>query len=169
MALEPENREDLLKEATAFSKRIMFHLDAQAEDAVRTAGSSQVDEVFLGFKEDGSYGVFLGQTHVLQFTPAGLLRRLFVDGRKFAANKRGLVELMKTDAGGRMSFQRQQVEEEAELQLLAQCQELVRKLLPHLGSTKVQAEPDEEIKELQCLAIDKLETIGQTIEIANSL
>jgi hypothetical protein len=81
MALHESDREDLLREATALVERAEFRL------------SHLPEPVTIGFRRDGALSLFLGPDPVYQFTAAGQLRRAFVAGLLYKAEKGKLIEL----------------------------------------------------------------------------
>ncbi|MCU0876395.1 MAG: hypothetical protein MUF06_01200 [Pirellulaceae bacterium] len=89
MALHESDREDLLREATALVPRAEYRL------------SHEPEPVTIGFRRDGALSLFLGPDSVYQFTAAGELRRAFVAGLLYKAEKGKLIELRRerSDAG----------------------------------------------------------------------
>jgi hypothetical protein len=81
MAREESDREDLLREATALVRRIEFRVSHEAEPIV------------FGFRRDGAASVFLGADPVYQFNAVGELRRAYVGGKLFKADRGALAEL----------------------------------------------------------------------------
>jgi hypothetical protein len=81
MARHEQDREDLLREATALVERMELRIGGEDEPVV------------IGFRRDGSPSVFLGGDPVYQFNSGGRLRRAFVDGLLYKAEKGRLVSL----------------------------------------------------------------------------
>jgi|GEM_PF-725430 len=81
MALNEQDREDLMREATAFFPR----------------GELQVEHemfpVFWGQKKNGHYAFYFGSDPVYQFDQSGCLRRAFVDGQIFRTQGNTLARL----------------------------------------------------------------------------
>lgn len=73
MARSEENREDLLRDATAYVER--------AELAV----AGWEEPVFIGFRKDGAASFFFGQNRVYHFNATGELRRAYLDGLLYKA------------------------------------------------------------------------------------
>lgn len=88
MARYEQDREDLLREATAFAERI----------ELRTAGAGT--ETFLGFRTEGSASIYFGPDFVLHFNAAGEIRRAFVESRLLKAVSGALVGMTRRRAGG---------------------------------------------------------------------
>ncbi len=68
-----EDREDLLREATALVARIEIRIYSFHEP------------ILAGFRQNGAATFFFGQQMVFQFNSAKQLRRGFADGRLFKA------------------------------------------------------------------------------------
>ncbi len=109
MALHPQKREDLLREAVAYARRLVIRLPSPEGPY----------EVFAGCRSGGAWSFYFGESPVMQFNSAGELRRLFIDDRKFVAQAGALVEFQRTaSAGGRVLHQACRVPKEVEQQLL---------------------------------------------------
>ena len=81
MARHEQNREDLLKEATALVERASLRLADRGE------------EIIVGFRRDGCASFYFGATRAYQFTTDGELRRAFVGELLFKAQAGQLVAL----------------------------------------------------------------------------
>ncbi|MBC8353970.1 MAG: hypothetical protein H8E66_18390 [Planctomycetes bacterium] len=81
MARNEQDREDLMREATALVRRIKLQLPGHAEPCV------------VGFRRGGEASIFLGADPVFQFNAAGELRRGFWNGRLMKAERGRLVQL----------------------------------------------------------------------------
>ncbi len=81
MARQEQDREDLLREATALVERAEF--EVPGEPASVTAG----------FRRDGAAGIYFGPDPVFQFNRSGELRRAFCDGKLLKADAGALAEL----------------------------------------------------------------------------
>ncbi|HUG67676.1 MAG TPA: hypothetical protein VMM76_07985 [Pirellulaceae bacterium] len=81
MARKEEDREDLMREATALVRRV----------ELRLPGDSQT--CLVGFRRGGEASVFVGTDPVFQFNAAGELRRGFWNGRLVKAEGSRLVYL----------------------------------------------------------------------------
>jgi hypothetical protein len=75
MARHEENREDILREATALVERIEFELPDAAEPLI------------VGFRRDGSASFFFGSDFVVQFNSRNELRRAFWNTRLIKADR----------------------------------------------------------------------------------
>src|SRR6186997_1242741 len=81
MARRESEREDLLREATALVERAELTLEGSEEPIV------------VGFRRDGSASFFFGVDPVYQFNAACELRRAFVGGLLYKAERGRLVSL----------------------------------------------------------------------------
>jgi len=81
MARHEQDREDLMREATALVRRVELQLPGQADSWV------------VGFRRGGDASVFVGADPVFQFNAAGELRRGFWNGRLVKAEAKRLVYL----------------------------------------------------------------------------
>lgn len=81
MAKDAHDREDLLREATAYVKRMEF----------RVPDVEQV--LFCGFRDNGAWSLYWGQDQVVQFNQSGAMRRAFWQGRVLASFRHRLHRL----------------------------------------------------------------------------
>lgn len=92
MVREEADREDLMAEATALVERAELSLPGSPENVV------------VGFRRDGSWSVFFGADPVYQFNSAGELRRAYVGGLLFKADRGRLVSLRRQRADGEVQL-----------------------------------------------------------------
>ncbi|MEX0820049.1 MAG: hypothetical protein WD070_10675 [Pirellulaceae bacterium] len=92
MARLEQDREDLIREATALVRRVELQCAGQAEPWV------------VGFRRGGEASIFAGAQLVFQFNAAGELRRGFWNSR-----------LVKAEAGRLIQLQRRRTEDEVQL------------------------------------------------------
>ena len=81
MAGQESDREDLLREATALVERAELTIESDPEPIV------------AGFRRDGSASFYFGADPVYQFNSAGELRRAFIAGLLYKAERGKLVAL----------------------------------------------------------------------------
>jgi hypothetical protein len=81
MAREEYDREDLLAEVGALVERASLEIFGDAEP------------VIVGFRRDGAASFYFGGQRVYHFTSDGELRRAFVDGLLYKAQRRRLASL----------------------------------------------------------------------------
>ncbi len=83
MARQESDREDLLREATALVERAELQVTGFAEPVV------------VGFRRDGAASIFFGSDPVYQFNTANELRRAYVGGLLYKADRGSLIELQR--------------------------------------------------------------------------
>lgn len=71
VARNEADREDLMREAVALTRRVEIHLPGETEPVV------------AGFRDNGCWSVYFGGDPVLHFDAEGRLRRAFVGGQLF--------------------------------------------------------------------------------------
>ena len=86
MARHESDREDLMQEATGLARRVEWQVPFVS------------DPVVAGFKKNGACSVYFGAEPVLQFDPAGCLRRAFFEGFLFRTQGNTLARLQRSRA-----------------------------------------------------------------------
>ncbi len=81
MSREPQDREDLLRDATAYHARVQLMVRCCQQDTI----------VFAGFRANQAASFYFDQDPVYHFNHAGQLRRAFVEDRLFKAEAGRLV------------------------------------------------------------------------------
>ncbi len=81
MARHEEDREDLIREATALCPRVEWQVPNEA------------GVVFAGLKRSGALSLYFDQDPVYQFDPAGYLRRAYVGGFLYRSDGHSLARL----------------------------------------------------------------------------
>jgi hypothetical protein len=81
MALNEQDREDLMREATAFYPRAELQVDYE------------LLPVFWGQKQNGSFSFYFGADPVYQFDQGGFLRRAYVNGSLYRTQGNTLARL----------------------------------------------------------------------------
>jgi len=81
MARHSHDRENLLRDATAFTRRVQFAVDL----------GDGPTEVFAGFRANNAASIYFDQDPVYHFNANGEMRRAFVDGLLIKAEDRHLV------------------------------------------------------------------------------
>lgn len=107
MARESQDREDLLAEATALVERVELVIAGEAQP------------VIAGFRRDGCLSLFFGPDPVYQFNTQHALRRAFVGGRLFKAEKGRLVALDRRREAGALHLVRHELDETQTEQFLS--------------------------------------------------
>ncbi|MEX2112673.1 MAG: hypothetical protein WD845_05770 [Pirellulales bacterium] len=107
MARREQDREDMLAEATALVQRASLRLPEFA------------DPVIVGFRRDRSASFYFGADPVYQFTSGGLLRRAFVDGLIYKAERGRLVSLERQRDSNAVQLVRHELREEEQQSFMA--------------------------------------------------
>ena len=81
MARDAQDREDLMREATALVRRVELQLPGHSQSCI------------VGFRRGGEASIFVGADLVFQFNVAGELRRGFWNGRIVKAERGRLIQL----------------------------------------------------------------------------
>lgn len=99
MARHEAEREDLLAEGVNMPQR----------GRVTSVDSGQ--EWIVGWRNESSLSLYVGQDPVFQFNAKGELRRAFINGQKLAAHDRHLCQLVRVPAeDGRLTLSRQRLD-----------------------------------------------------------
>ncbi len=99
MARHEAEREDLLRDATAYVERAMLSVPDFAE------------EIFVGFRRTGDMSLYVDQDPVYHFNASGQLRRAFWDGTLLKAEHGRLVRLTRERTAGEVHLCRQELSE----------------------------------------------------------
>lgn len=122
MAQHEQDREDLLREATALVQRVELRVEGFAEP------------VIVGFRRGGEASAYFGADPVYQFNSRNELRRAFVGGRKIKAEAGGLVELERRRVAGRVEMLRHELDDARTHTLLAESREQLQRLAAQLDA-----------------------------------
>jgi hypothetical protein len=123
MAREEQDREDLMREATALVERIELRLPQETEPVV------------VGFRRAGGASFFFGDDPVYQFNAAGELRRAYVGGKLLKAERRRLVELTRVRTPAETQLVRHEFDDAETAPLLEAMQQRLARLRDALDST----------------------------------
>jgi len=113
VAKQEQDREDLLREATALVER------------AEIAADSLPEPVTFGFRKDGCASFYFGADPAYHFNTAGELRRAYIDGRLLKAERGRLVSLERRRAEGEVQLMRHELAP-------AQAEELLQSMGRHL-------------------------------------
>ena len=107
MAKQKQDKEDILREATALVNRVELKLGGEGEPD---------DSVFVGFRRDGAVSFFFGAEPVYQFNTQHAFRRGYYQNTMLKAEQGKLVQLTRSREGEqlvllRREFDNQQTEE----------------------------------------------------------
>ena len=123
MARHESDREDLLREAVALTRRAEFEFSGREEP------------VFLGFKRDGGLSIYLGTDPVYQFNAGGQLRRAFRNNLLYRTQGTTLAELRRDRSLDQQVVLHRRDLDEAELnQFFDEMQELLHDLQQRLSA-----------------------------------
>jgi hypothetical protein len=95
MAKQEQDREDLLREGKQMSLRAEASIDGVV--------------VVIGFRSQGQASFYFGADPVFQFNAALELRRVFHQGKRYAAIQGRLCELVRKNQRDRVSFESQDI------------------------------------------------------------
>ena len=116
MARDEQDREDLLREATALVERAELSLPGEAEHLV------------AGFRRGGGLSLFFGADPVYQFNAGRQLRRAFVAGTLFKAERGRLIALERRREPDRVVLLRRELNDEETAAFLAAMSERLNRL-----------------------------------------
>jgi hypothetical protein len=122
MARNEQDREDLLREATALVERVELELTKTGENLV------------AGFRRDGCVSFFFGRSPVWQFNTNSELRRAFLDGRLLKGEKQRLVALHRERSDSEVVLVREDLSADQEDKVLALADEMLHQLLTELSA-----------------------------------
>lgn len=108
MAREEQDREDLLREATALVERAELSLPALGETVV------------VGFRRDGCASVYFGSDPAWHFNTQGQLRRAYVKGILYKAEQGRLISLERHRTAGEVHLLRQELNKARQRGLIEQ-------------------------------------------------
>jgi len=120
MALQEEDKEDLMRDAVALRNRIEWDVPDEPHAVV------------AGLRSDRSLSVFFGQDPVFHFNPNGQIRRAFVNGCLYRAQGATLARLVRERTRTETLLVRNDLEPEELAEFLALMTERVQNLLAAL-------------------------------------
>jgi hypothetical protein len=103
-----DSREDLMAEAVALVERVELTIDSGGGPIV------------IGFRKDGCASFYFDQDPVYQFNTAGELRRAYLQGKRYKADKGALVALDKRRAAEEVQLVRQELSPAETAEILAE-------------------------------------------------
>lgn len=116
MTQHEDQREDLIRTATALVQRVELAIDGFP------------DLLVIGFRRNGAASLFVGKDPVYQFNARGALRRAFQAGKPVKAEAGRLVELTRQRADNRVDMRRQELTDLQQDQFLSQLRQTLDKL-----------------------------------------
>ncbi|MFO0944137.1 MAG: hypothetical protein U0930_25795 [Pirellulales bacterium] len=121
MAIHEEKRENLMLEATAYSRRLLVRLNAV------NFRDQPIRELFAGQRPGKMWSLYFDESPVLQFDSSGAIRRLFVQPQKFVVQHGKLIELLRQSQGGRVDHNSRELEPTEVYALLTELRELIQR------------------------------------------
>lgn len=160
MARVEQDREDLLQEAVALVER--------AELAVEGFD----DTLVIGFRRDGCASVYFGPESAWHFNTRNQLRRAFVDGLLYKAQRGQLVALERRRTEDEVQLLRDELSPAAQEQLLARLTESISLLRAQLaagrfrviGQVAIQSDLIARIRNW----LDQLATLPEIADVPNA-
>jgi hypothetical protein len=116
MARQEQDREDLLREATALVERAELRI------------ASSNDPILAGFRRDRSFAIYFGGDPVYQFNTAGELRRAFVAGLMYKAEVGRLISLRREKESDRTVLVRRELSGDEQTTLLTSARQALGEL-----------------------------------------
>jgi phytoene dehydrogenase-like protein len=126
MAVRESDREELLREATALVERVELTIPGCQESIV------------VGFRRDGAASFFFGPDPVYQFNAAGELRRAYVNGLLYKAERGRLVALRRDRSATEIALVRTELQDSEATAFLASLHERLAELHAALVATSYQ-------------------------------
>ena len=123
MARDTHDREDLLRDAIGYVRRVEF------------TSPDRKEPVFCGFRECGALSIYVGQDNVLQFNTDGELRRAFWRDRILASYRRTLHWLDRSD--GQVRLTRTRLSDDDSSAFVASAKNWLRQLHQELAEKKL--------------------------------
>jgi hypothetical protein len=160
MARQEQDREDLISEATALVDRAAFS----------AAGAE--NEIVIGFRRDNAASIYLTPDRVYHFNSAGELRRAYLDGLLYKAERGRLISMRRERAPEETNLMHRDLSDrEIAAFLLSMHQELAALLRDGklLCSRQVtSAETSALAQTAETRAADWLKTMPETFAIARA-
>lgn len=125
MAIEEQPRENLMRDAVAYSTRLLLHR------------ANEQPPIFWGMRPDSSWSLYFGEDPVFQFNARSELRRAYVGHQRMAARDGKLYLLLREPALGRVEMA-WRYQPEIELETLDHCQHHLLQLKNELLSDLLQ-------------------------------
>jgi hypothetical protein len=122
MAQQEQDREDLLREATALVERVELRVEGFAEP------------VIVGFRRGGEASVYFGPEPVYQFNARNELRRAFISAQLVKAERGCLVELERRRSATQVQLVRHEWDAERTAALLAKLRDDLSQLAAQLDA-----------------------------------
>ena len=119
MARKSQDREDLLRDATAFTTRVQLQV----------SWGDRSEEVFVGFRVGGAASFYFDQDPVYHFNATGQLRRVYVDDTLVKAVTGRLVRLTRQRSSNESALIRHDMTTDEQHAFCQTVRQRLRKLL----------------------------------------
>jgi hypothetical protein len=126
MAVQESDREDLMRQATVFRRRMELSLTQPAQI------------LFVGLRDDGGFSIFFGADPVYHFDARGSLRRCYFRGDLYRTQGTTLSRLSRQRSAGESNLIRHDLTPEELQQFLHEMDERLANLAMQLQSGLVQ-------------------------------
>jgi hypothetical protein len=156
MARFEQDREDLLREATALVQRVEVRIP------------NHTDSIVVGFRRNGSGSVFIGGDPVFQFNQQNEFRRGFWRGKLIKAEDCQLIELNRVRTSAEVQLRRRELDEEEAAAYLELFRDYARRILAAIEQdelTVVGQVPDD--VNLVALVSRWLTSVSESVRVAN--
>jgi hypothetical protein len=156
MAREESDREDLLREAVALIERVELKPPAG-------------ENIFFGFRRDGSASCYFGPDPAFHFNTRHELRRAYVDGLLYKAEQRKLIALRRERTTGEVQLIRHECDRKETAALLDDLETRLSALAAMLasGELTIVGQVPSEI-DVVARVSDWLQSLDRPIAIATS-
>jgi len=126
LARYQQDREDLLREATALVPRVELSVEGYQEN------------IIIGFRKNGSLSIYFGPERVYHFNAQHQLRRAFIGGLLFKAEKGTLASLKRQRNAGQVQMLRHDLDQDETLQFTETAQQHLLRLAAALTENRFQ-------------------------------
>jgi hypothetical protein len=159
MARIESDREDLLREAVALTRRVEFSIPGHAENIV------------AGFRDNGWFSVYFGASLMCQFNPSNSLRRAFAEGKLYRTQGNTLAELVRSRSTTGTALQRRDLDGEELDQLLVRFRTNLEQLAMAVsrGTVQIVGQVPEREDVLGDVSTQVAEILARPIELASSI
>ena len=162
MAKQNQDKEDILREATALVNRVELKLGGEGESD---------DSVFVGFRRDGAVSFFFGAEPVYQFNTQHAFRRGYYQNTMLKAEQGKLVQLTRSREGEKLVLLRREFNDQQTVEF---CEEMRHNLLNLLSVVRDEkyelmgfVVEDNTVEPLLLQVADWIENHARQIRIAN--
>ena len=127
MARNEDDKEDLMREASALIERIEISMEINAAGMIVTAG----------YRRDASLSLYFNQDAFYQFTETGLLRRAWKDGLLYRSQGDTLAALFRNRSSGQVIMERTDLNPVQLAEFRAEMTRNIEELTQNLQSNSV--------------------------------